>query len=115
MNPHLNRPRLSPRSALDCRALSRGAVGDLVDARSKEGRFLKQAEAELLAQIGGEPSFTQRTLVRRAARLMLAAEKLDRRFTGEIFTMDDFTSAGGVSEALRAILHDLGLQPQVRA
>lgn len=61
------------------RALSRGAIGDGVDGRSRDGRFLRQAERALLAQLGGELGFTQQTLVRRAARLMLAAEKMALR------------------------------------
>ena len=98
------------RSALDCRALTRGAVGDVMDGRSKEARFLRQAEAALLDQLGGDPPFTQRQLVRRAARLMLAAEKLDGHITGgDSFTPNDAASLGGLSGALLDVLRDLGL------
>ena len=44
------------------RALRRGVVGDQIDGRSREGRFLRAAEAELIAQTGGAPSFGQRIL-----------------------------------------------------
>jgi hypothetical protein len=39
--------------------------------RTREGRFLKHAEAQLVAQLGASPSFAQLILIRRAARAML--------------------------------------------
>ena len=101
---------LRPRSALDSRALARGAVGDLVDVRSKEGRFLKQAEAELLAQLGGNAPFAQRALIRRAARLMLATEMFEGHIVGaEVLTPSDATALGGLSGALLDVFRELGL------
>ena len=70
-----NTARLGPHS----RALRRGVVGDQIDGRSREGRFLRAAEAELIAHVGGEPSFGQRILIRRAARAMLRLELLDAK------------------------------------
>jgi hypothetical protein len=49
-------------------------IGDAIDGRSREGKFLRKCEAELVAQTGGEPSFAQRLLVRRIARAMLKLE-----------------------------------------
>ena len=43
----------------------RWAIGDAIDGRSREGKFLRKCEAELLAQVGGEPSFD--TAPKRAA------------------------------------------------
>jgi hypothetical protein len=36
----------------ESRVLRRGVLGDRVDGRSREGRFLSQIERELIAQVG---------------------------------------------------------------
>ena len=38
------------------RALQRGALGDAIDGRSREGKFLRRTELELLGQLGREAS-----------------------------------------------------------
>lgn len=92
------------------RALSRGAIGEGVDGRSREGRFLRQAERALLDQIGGEASFTQRTLIRRAARLMLAAEALDGSLgAGEVINANQATTLGQLNGSLLDVLRELGV------
>jgi hypothetical protein len=40
--------RLKP----DSRALGTGALGDAIDGRSREGKFIRRIEAELLDQLG---------------------------------------------------------------
>jgi hypothetical protein len=101
--------RLGPYS----KALTRGAIGDRVDGRSREGRFLRDAETQLLDQIGSEPSFSQRLLVRRIAKMMLLAEKLDEKLTGGgEWTSHDARTFGGLNGALRVALKDLGLKTQ---
>jgi hypothetical protein len=47
--------RLKP----DSRALGRGALGDAIDGRSREGKFIRRIEAELLGQLGDNPTFSQ--------------------------------------------------------
>jgi hypothetical protein len=37
----------------ESRVLRRGVLGDKVDGRSREGRFLTKCERELVAQVGG--------------------------------------------------------------
>jgi hypothetical protein len=37
----------------------RNALGDQFDGRSREGRFLRKVEAEIVAQLGREPSFAE--------------------------------------------------------
>lgn len=94
------------------RALARGAVGDDVDGRSREGRFLRQAEQSLLNQLGGDLSFTQLALVRRAARLMLAAEMLDGRIgRGAEITAGEGATLGALNGALLEVLRELGAPP----
>lgn len=95
------------------RALTRGAVGAGVDGRSREGRFLRQSEKELLAHIGGEPSFAQRLLVRRIAKMMLLAEKLDDKLTGGgNWTPHDARTFGALNTAITRALRDIGLKPR---
>ena len=65
-----------------CRALRRGVIGDAIDGRSREGKFLRKCEAELVAQVGGQPSFAQRLLIRRIARAMLKLELFDAKMAG---------------------------------
>jgi hypothetical protein len=100
-----NAPRLGPH----CRSLRRGVIGDAIDGRSREGKFLRKCEAELLAQIGGEPSFAQRLLIRRIARAMLKLELFDTKMTAGTWTDHDARTYGGLSNALRLMLRELGI------
>ena len=93
-----------------CRALRRGVIGDAIDGRSREGKFLRKCEAELVAQTGGEPSFAQRLLVRRIARAMLKLELFDAKMAGNNWTDHDARTYGGLSNALRSMLRELGLK-----
>jgi len=93
-----------------CRALRRGVIGDAIDGRSREGKFLRKCEAELVAQTGGEPSFAQRLLVRRIARAMLKLELFDAKMAGNNWTDHDARTYGGLSNALRLMLRELGLK-----
>lgn len=93
------------------RSLHRGAIGDSLDGRSREGRFLRQAERELLAQIGGEPTFAQKLLVRRVAKMTFLAEKLDDKLTdGNSWSPHDARTFGALNTAITRALRDLGLK-----
>jgi hypothetical protein len=102
----VNTPRLGPH----CRALRRGVIGDAIDGRSREGKFLRVCEAELVAQVGSEPSFAQRLLIRRIARAMLKLEMFDAKMTGGNWTDHDARTYGGLTNALRLMLRELGLR-----
>jgi len=65
--------------------LRRGVLGDRVEGRSREGRFLSQIERELTRQVG-KPSFTQKLLIRRLSRAMLRLELLDEKATAGTLT-----------------------------
>lgn len=94
------------------KSLSRGAVGDTIDGRSREGRFLRQAEAELVAQLGREASFGERLLIRRIARAMLQLEKFDEKLSaGGDFTSHDARAFSALGNQIRLGLRDLGLKP----
>jgi hypothetical protein len=94
-----------------CRALRRGVIGDSVDGRSREGKFLRKCEAELVAQVGGAPSFAQKLLIRRIARAMLKLELFDAKMAGGNWTDHDARTYGGLSNSLRLMLRELGLRP----
>jgi hypothetical protein len=94
----------------ESRVLRRGVLGDRLDGRSREGRFLLQCQRELVTHVGGEPSFTQRLLIRRAARAMLRLELLDEKLTGGTWTDHDARTFGGLTNALRLMLRELGLK-----
>ena len=44
-------PRKLRQLSAESRVLRRGVLGDKVDGRSREGRFLAKCEAELIAQL----------------------------------------------------------------
>jgi hypothetical protein len=85
-------------------------IGDAIDGRSREGKFLRKCEAELIAQVGGKPSFAQRLLIRRIARAMLKLEMFDAKMTGGNWTDHDARTYGGLSNSLRLMLRELGLK-----
>jgi hypothetical protein len=102
------KPRLAPLRA-HSRAIRRGALGDL-DGRSVEGRFLRRIEAELVEQLGGNPTFTQTLAIRRIGRLALQSELFDKKMATGDWTSHDSRTAAGISNGLLRALRDLGLK-----
>ena len=100
--------KMRPLSA-ESRVLRRGVLGDKVDGRSREGRFLLQIERELTRQIG-EPSFTQRMLIRRMQRALLRLELLDEKLTAGTLTDHDGRTFGALSNQVRLIARELGVK-----
>jgi hypothetical protein len=89
---------------------AKGATGDLFNGRTKEGKFIRKVEAELTAQLGGAPSFSQVLLIRRIARLALQAENFDNRMQNGNFTEYDGKVYGGLCNAIRLTLKELGIK-----
>ena len=69
-----NRSTITPRSRL----LARGCV----DGRSREGRFLAAARAELVAHVGGNPTATEKVTIERVTWLRLHVMLLDEKVAG---------------------------------
>ena len=90
--------------------LRRGVLGDKVDGRSREGRFLTTIERELVAQVGGKPTFTQQLLIRRLSRAMLRLELLDEKSTAGTLTDHDGKTFGALSNQVRLLARELGLK-----
>jgi hypothetical protein len=102
--------RVLPRMGPESRVFKRGVLGDGLDARSREGRFALKCEAELLAQIGGDPTFAQRMLIRRAARAMLRLELLDEKAAKGKWTDHDARTFGGLNNAVRLLMREIAAQ-----
>ena len=99
LSPHDQR-RVGPYS----RAVQRGAVSDVVDGRSREGKYLRRIEAELLAQMGASPTFSAKLLIRQISVMMLRLEEFDNNL--DAGRMTEFI---GLQNAVRLALRDLGL------
>src|SRR5271154_5019729 len=99
-----NRSPLTPHSRL----LARGCV----DGRSREGRFLAAARAELVAHVGGDPSSAQRVLIDRTAWLRLHVMLLDEKVAGgKSLTGHDQRAYLAFSNSLVRAMRELGLRP----
>jgi hypothetical protein len=101
------RQRLGPYS----RTIDRGAIGQSIDGRSREGRFLRAYERMLGLHVGGSPSAVQRQLIARAARLALHIELMDDRALKAGGMADrDSRQYLAWSNCLNRALRDLGLK-----
>jgi hypothetical protein len=101
--------RLKP----DSRAFGRGALGDAIDGRSREGKFIRRIEAELLDQLGDDPTFSQLLFVRRASRAALKLELYDRKLAEGDINGHDSRMYGGLANNLRLLLREINAQAVV--
>jgi hypothetical protein len=93
------------------RSLDRGAIGDFIDGRSWEAKFLKRYEAMLIKHLGGKPSLPQAALIIRCARVALHLELMDRRSLrdGHVFGIHDHNYYVSWSNSLARLLAGLGV------
>ena len=101
------RRRLGPYS----RTLRRGAIGILVDGRSERGRLIRDMERQLIEHVGGAPTITQRLLIDRAIKTRLQLDALDEKLAAGNWTPHDQRTFGGLQNAFRLALRELGLAP----
>jgi hypothetical protein len=111
MNTNDSPPKAKPMPCYS-RSLARGSLGSDLDGRSREGRFARRIETDLLDQLGGSPPFSQRLAVRRIARLMLSAELLDKKLASGNWTSHDSRTASGSHNGILRALKDIGLRAQ---
>lgn len=104
-------PKISVRP--HSKAVIRGSVGDTIDGRSREGRYLRHCEVELTQHVGGKPSFVQKVLITRASRAMLRLQLLDEKLAEGSWTDHDARTFGGLNNALRLTLRELGIKAAV--
>jgi hypothetical protein len=106
----LRSPENRPLAGAYSRPLRRGVLGD-IDGRSKEGRFLKTIESDLIEQVGGSPSVGQQLLIRRIARSMLMLEILDLKLAnGDNWNQCDAATQGGLNNNVRLAIREIGLK-----
>ena len=67
----------------------------------------------MLRQLGADPSFAQRLLVRRIARTALQLEIFDEKLATGAWSEHDSRVYGGLQNALRLALKEVGLKPVV--
>src|SRR5438309_3488010 len=93
------------------RIIDRGVIGDSIDGRSREGRFLRAYEQLLREHVGGRPSIVQRQLIQRAARIALHLELLDEKSLarGAALTVHDSHYYIAWSNSLSRLLSRLGM------
>ena len=94
--------------------LRRGVLGD-IDGRSREGRYLKTIESDLIQQVGGAPSVGQQLLIRRIARAMLMLEILDLKLANpDNWNQCDAATQGGLNNNVRLCLREFRDQSRAR-
>ena len=93
----------------ESRVIRRGSLGDRISGRSREGRFVRQCERELLDQLGASVTFTQKMLVRRLARALLRLELLDEKAMASMTDYDARTFSA-LSNQVRLLSRELGLK-----
>lgn len=105
----LRSPENRPLAGAYSKPLRRGVLGD-IDGRSKEGKFLRTIESDLVEQVGGAPSVAQSLLIRRIARTMLSLEILDFKLASGNWNDCDARTQGGLNNNVRLSLAALGLK-----
>jgi hypothetical protein len=90
----------------------KGALGN-INGSSTEGRFLRDAEAQLSAHLGGTEALTlpQKLLVARLARVMLRQELLDRKYAAGQCSEFDLKVIGALGNQFRLLVRELGMKP----
>jgi hypothetical protein len=93
--------------------LHRGAIGSLagLSGNSAEGRVVRQLEAELTEHVGGLPSVTQRLLIERVIKIRWQLELFEVKLAEGSWTPHDSRTYGGLSNAFRLAIRELGVKP----
>src|ERR1700716_2192082 len=99
------RRRVGPYS----RKLQRGPIGDCVDVRSAEGRFIRDLERQLVDHVGGAPSITQRLLIERIVKIKLQLDAFDNKLASGDWTAHDQRTFNALLNAHRLACRELGL------
>src|SRR5262245_36129030 len=107
INPRKTTARFGAYSA----AYRRGSVSRSIDGRSVEGRLARHMEADLLTHAGGNPSVTTRLLIENAVRVRLRLEPCETKMDMGSWSDLDRRTYGGLLNAYRLILRELGFSP----
>jgi hypothetical protein len=93
------------------RVFRRGAVGASIDGRSTLGRQIRDMETQLI-QHTGAPTVTQRLLITRLIKIHLQLDALDAKLTAGNWTEHDARTHGGLQNAYRLTMRELGMRAQ---
>jgi hypothetical protein len=97
------------------RKFSRVGIGEL-DRRSREARYMRKIEDDLLDHVGPDPAVTQRMLIGRAAQAMLRLAQIDERMSaGSKLSAEDSRVYAMLSNTLRLTLRELGIKGNGKA
>jgi hypothetical protein len=86
------------------------ATAGVTHCEARLRHYTITGKAELVAHVGGSRSFAQKLLIRRAARAMLRLELLDAKMSTGNGTDHDARTFGGLNNALRLALRELGVR-----
>ncbi len=102
----------SPASVRPVAPYSRPATLAKLDGRRREARLMREARAELVAHVGGNPSATQRALIEQCVQLRLRLAVMDRAFAeaGGAMTAHDSRTYLAWSNSYSRTLRQLGLK-----
>ena len=81
-----------------------------LDGRTREVRLMRQFRTELIAEVGGQPSFTQIAMIERAAWLWLRVAQLDARTISGEMSDHDARAYLAWSNTLNRCLSQLGIK-----
>ena len=97
------------------RRLHRGALGELLDGRTVEGRYVRELELELTKHLGGHLSIPQKLLVDRVIKLLLQLQAFDAKILAGQWTDLDRRTYGALLNHFRLALRELGLKGTAQA
>jgi hypothetical protein len=104
---HLEKPPSKTRSKL-----SNGSAVLNADGRSATARRYRDVLAELISDLGGDPSGAQTAIARRASALCVVCEQAEAEMVaGGVLDLAEFTTA---ANSLRRLLSDLGLERRAK-
>jgi hypothetical protein len=106
MNAH-QAPLKPRRLTSESTVFRRGPIGDRVNGNTAEGRFLAKVERELIAEIGGNPTFSQMLLIKRCSMAMLRLHLLDEKMASGSWTDHDGRVFGGLNNSVRLLLREI--------
>jgi hypothetical protein len=110
-----NRKKHPPRKIYGpySRVLRESPLYRTIDGRSATGRLIRDLEEQLYQHVGGRErsSVTQRLLIDRLIRIKLRIDAFDRRLDAGEWTDLDGRTYGGLQNAYRLCIRELGIKP----
>lgn len=107
-----DRPQIEKPSPRTRSRVSNGSAVLNADGRSATARRYRDVLAELISDLGGDPSGAQTAIARRASALCVVCEQAEAEMVaGGVLDLAEFTTA---ANSLRRLLSDLGLERRAK-